>query len=135
MSAPEEQLHPGPEITVWAPLAHRVEIEWASPEADGATEVMEPKGDGWWLWQAPALVWLALLALFGLSFASAYLPLGSVNIALNLLLAGTMIVLVVTFLMDLKSATALIRVVATASLLWLILMFALTFSDYAWRYY
>jgi maltooligosyltrehalose trehalohydrolase len=54
MSAPDEQLHPGPEITVWAPVAHHVEIEWASPDADGATERMEPKGDGWWRWRAPA---------------------------------------------------------------------------------
>ena len=89
----------------------------------------------WWLWQAPALVWLALLVLFGASFASAYVPLGAGNLALNLLIAAIMIVMLVTFLMDLKSATALIRVVAMAGLLWLILMFALTFSDYLTRYY
>jgi caa(3)-type oxidase subunit IV len=46
-----------------------------------------------------------------------------------------MIVVLVTFLMDLKGATALIRVVAAAGLLWLILMFALTFNDYLSRYY
>jgi cytochrome c oxidase subunit IV len=89
----------------------------------------------WWLWQGPALVWLALLVLFGASFASAYLPLGTGNIAVNLLIAAIMIVVLVTFLMDLKNATALIRVVAAAGLLWLILMFALTFSDYLSRYY
>src|SRR5262245_14194012 len=55
MSTPEEQLHPGPEITLWAPYASRVEIEWAAPEGAGALEPMEPKGDGWWRWQAPAL--------------------------------------------------------------------------------
>ncbi len=88
----------------------------------------------WWLWQAPALVWLALLVLFGTSFASAYVPLGTGNLALNLLIAAIMIAILVTFLMDLKSATALIRVVAMAGLLWLVLMFALTFSDYLTRY-
>ena len=56
---------------------------------------------------------------------------GSGNIALNLLIAAVMIVLLVTFLMDLKSAKALIRVVAAAGLLWLILMFTLTFNDYS----
>jgi cytochrome c oxidase subunit 4 len=89
----------------------------------------------WWLWQAPALVWLVLLILFGASFASAYLPLGSGNIAVNLMITAIMIMILVTFLMDLKDATALIRVVAAAGLLWLILMFALTFSDYLLRYY
>ena len=54
MSAPDEQLHPGPEITVWAPGARRVEVEWASPGADGAGADLEPKGDGWWRWRAPA---------------------------------------------------------------------------------
>lgn len=89
----------------------------------------------WWLWQAPALVWIVLLVLFGASFASAYLPLGAGNIAVNLLIAAIMIVFLVIFLMDLKGATALIRVVAAAGLLWLTLMFALTFSDYLSRYY
>jgi cytochrome c oxidase subunit IV len=87
----------------------------------------------WWLWQAPALVWLELLVLFGANFASAYLPLGTGNIAINLLIAAIMIVMLVTFLMDLKGAKALIRVVAAAGLLWLTLMFSLTFNDYLSR--
>jgi cytochrome c oxidase subunit IV len=89
----------------------------------------------WWLWQAPALVWVVLLILFGASLGSAYLPLGVGNLALNLLIAAIMIVVLVTFLMDLKEAAALLHVVAGASLLWLLLMFALTFSDYLSRYY
>ena len=89
----------------------------------------------WWLWQSPALVWLALVALFGASLGSAYVPLGNGNVTLNLLIAAVMIVLLVTFLMDLKSAKALIRIVALAGLLWLILMFTLTFNDYLSRYY
>jgi cytochrome c oxidase subunit 4 len=66
---------------------------------------------------------------------SAYVPLGNGNIALNLLIAAVMIVLLVIFLMDLRSAKALIRIVALAGLLWLILMFTLTFNDYLSRYY
>jgi caa(3)-type oxidase subunit IV len=46
-----------------------------------------------------------------------------------------MIALLFIFLMDLKSAKALLRVVAASGLLWLILMFTLTFSDYLSRYY
>lgn len=89
----------------------------------------------WWLWQGPGLVWFALVVLFGASLGSAYLPLGNGNITVNLLIAAIMIVLLVSFLMDLKSAKALIRVVAAAGLLWLILMFTLTFNDYLTRYY
>jgi hypothetical protein len=37
--------------------------------------------------------------------------------------------------MDLREAAALVHVVAGAGLLWLLLMFALTFSDYLSRYY
>jgi cytochrome c oxidase subunit IV len=89
----------------------------------------------WWLWQGPALVWLVLLILFGATLGSAYLPLGTGNLTVNLVIAAIMIVVVVIFLMDLKSATALIRVVAAAGLFWLILMFGLTFNDYLSRYY
>jgi cytochrome c oxidase subunit 4 len=89
----------------------------------------------WWLWQSPAVVWLALVVLFGASLGSAYVPLGNGNIALNLLIAAVMIVLLVIFLMDLRSAKALIRIVALAGLLLLILMFTLTFNDYLSRYY
>jgi cytochrome c oxidase subunit IV len=89
----------------------------------------------WWLWRAPALVWFVLLILFGVSFGSAYVPLGGGNLAVNLAIAAIMIALLVIFLMDLKSATALIRIVAASGLLWLILMFALTFNDYLSRYY
>jgi cytochrome c oxidase subunit IV len=89
----------------------------------------------WWLWKSPALVWVSLVVLFGASLSSAYLPLGDGNIAVNLLIAAVMILLLVTFLMDLKSARALFRVVAGAGLLWLILMFSLMFSDYLSRYY
>ena len=80
-------------------------------------------------------VWVVLLILFGASLGSAYLPLGVGNLALNLLIAAIMIVVLVTFLMDLKEAAALLHVVAGAGLLWLLLMFALTFSDYLSRYY
>jgi cytochrome c oxidase subunit 4 len=63
------------------------------------------------------------------------LPLGVGNLALNLLIAAIMIVVLVTFLMYLKEAAALLHVVAGAGLLWLLLLFALTFSDYLSRYY
>jgi cytochrome c oxidase subunit IV len=87
------------------------------------------------LWKSPAIVWFALVVLFGASLGSAYLPLGSGNIVANLLIAAIMIGVLVTFLMDLKNSSALIRVVAAAGLFWAVLMFVLTFNDYLSRHY
>lgn len=89
----------------------------------------------WWLWKGPALVWLALVVLFAVSLGTAYLPLGDGNIAVNLAIAAVMVVCLVTFLMDLQSAQAIVRIVAGAGLFWLIFMFTLTFNDYLSRHY
>jgi hypothetical protein len=43
-------------------------------------------------------VWLGLLVLFAITCGSAFLPLGALNVALNLLIAGIMIVLLAAFL-------------------------------------
>jgi maltooligosyltrehalose trehalohydrolase len=50
---PSPELPVAPELTVWAPAAHRVEVEVVLPGQDPATTEMEAKGDGWWRWQAP----------------------------------------------------------------------------------
>ena len=91
--------------------------------------------EAWWLWKGPALVWLALILLFAASLGSAYLPLGGGNLADNLGIAVIMIALLVIFLMDLRSAQTIVRIIAAAGLFWLILMFSLTFNDYLSRYY
>jgi caa(3)-type oxidase subunit IV len=57
------------------------------------------------------------------------------NVAANLVIAAAMIGVLVTFLMDLRNATALVRIVACAGLFWTGLMFALTFNDYLSRHY
>ncbi len=79
--------------------------------------------------------WLILLLLFAASLGSAYLPLGAGNTALNLLIAAVMMALLVIFLMDLRRSPVLLRFVAAAGLFWLVIMFALTFSDYLSRHY
>jgi cytochrome c oxidase subunit IV len=89
----------------------------------------------WRLCKGPGLTWLALVALFAVSLGSAYVPLGAGNLAINLLIAAIIIGLLVTFLMDLKNARTIIRVVAAAGLFWTIFMFALTFNDYLSRTY
>jgi cytochrome c oxidase subunit 4 len=89
----------------------------------------------WHLWKAPAIAWLVLIILFAITLASAYLPLGAGNIAVNLAIAAVMVGVLVIFLMDLRNATILIRIVALAGIFWSILMFALTFNDYLFRPY
>jgi cytochrome c oxidase subunit 4 len=87
------------------------------------------------LWKGPALVWGGLIVLLAISIASAYLPLGRFNAALNLFIALAMVGLLVTFLMDLRRSSTLIHLLAAAGLLWTIFLFALTFADYATRHY
>lgn len=87
------------------------------------------------LWQGPAIAWFVLLVLFAGTLGSAYLPLGAGNVAVNLLFAAVMIAVLVTFLMDLRHASMLTRIAAAAGLFWVVLMFALTFSDYLSRHY
>jgi cytochrome c oxidase subunit IV len=81
----------------------------------------------------PALIWLILLGLLAASCWSAFLPLGSYNTALNLAIAAIMLLVLAIFLMNLARASALLRLVASAGLLWVVFLFVLTFADYLSR--
>jgi cytochrome c oxidase subunit IV len=74
-------------------------------------------------------VWIALLALLLLSFGSAYVPLGALNGAINLGIAAIQALLVMFFLMHLRSGNALLKVVAFAAFCWLLVLVSLTLSD------
>jgi cytochrome c oxidase subunit IV len=87
------------------------------------------------LWTGPLSAWLALIILFAATLGSAYLPLGTGNVAINLGIAAVMIAVLGAFLMDLRNSTALIRIIAAAGGLWIIIMFSLTFADYLSRSY
>jgi cytochrome c oxidase subunit 4 len=84
----------------------------------------------WDLAKGPLAVWLALLVLLAISAGSAYVPLGPFNATLNLAIAAVMIVLLATWLMNLRWSSALVRLIAASGLLWLVFMFVLTFTDY-----
>jgi maltooligosyltrehalose trehalohydrolase len=50
----------GPELTLWAPDRSYVRVDWSRAGGDGVETTqgvgdMQPKGDGWWRWQAPDL--------------------------------------------------------------------------------
>jgi caa(3)-type oxidase subunit IV len=89
----------------------------------------------WRIWKGPGLVWLALMACFLASLGWAYLPLRDGSLTGSLLIAALMITLLAAFLMDLRNARALIRIVAAAGLFWSMIMFVLTFTDYLSRHY
>jgi len=87
------------------------------------------------LWIGPLAAWGVLVVLFATSLGSAYLPLGTGNVAINLGITAVMIAVLATFLMGLQNSTALIRIIAAAGGLWMIIMFSLTFADYLSRSY
>jgi caa(3)-type oxidase subunit IV len=85
------------------------------------------------LWLRPTVVWTALVLLALATLDAAYHPLDALNTPLNLVIAGIMVILLWLFLMDLFGSPTLVRLIAAAGLLWLLFMFALTFSDYLFR--
>lgn len=93
----------------------------------------EPSRNRAHLWRGPLLAWAVLIVLAAINLGSAYLPLGAGNLALNLLLAAVMAMVLAIFLMDLRNAKTLVRIVAVTGLFWMIFLFALTFSDYLSR--
>ena len=85
------------------------------------------------LWLMPTLVWIALLVLLSMTVGSAYVPLGAFNTAINMAIAAAKVALIVLFFMQLRSASALLRLASLAGVFWLVFMFALTAGDYLTR--
>jgi cytochrome c oxidase subunit 4 len=96
---------------------------------------MSDRGSSRRLWISPLAAWVVLVVLFAANLGSAHLPLGTADLAVNLGIAAAMIAVLAAFLMDLRNSTVLIRLIAAAGGLWIIIMFALTFTDYLSRSY
>jgi cytochrome c oxidase subunit 4 len=82
---------------------------------------------------SPVRVWLALLALLAATLASAYVPMGAWNSALNLAIAAAKALLIALFFMELRRGPALARLAAAAGLIVLALLFSLSWADLATR--
>ena len=54
MRSPEEQTNPQPELTVWAPHAHGVEVETTVEGQPSQRTAMERRTEGWWGVRLPA---------------------------------------------------------------------------------
>jgi cytochrome c oxidase subunit 4 len=79
------------------------------------------------------LAWLALLGLLLLTVGTALIPLGALNVALNLGISVAKTLLVMVIFMHLDSGSPTIRLAAATGFVWLMLLFILTLGDYLTR--
>jgi len=81
------------------------------------------------IWRRNALVFAPLLLLFVLNFALAHLKIGRYALPATLGVAALQALITGLFFMELRQAKAIVRLAAATGLIWLAIMFALTFSD------
>jgi cytochrome c oxidase subunit IV len=79
------------------------------------------------------LTWGALMILLALTCASSYLPMGAWNSVLNLGISCAKALVIAVFFMHLRHAGALLRIVAVTGLVWLGILFGLSWSDLGTR--
>lgn len=80
-------------------------------------------------------VWAGLMLLLAATIIFHFLGLGRFAIVVALLIAAAKIGLVVVFYMHLKYRPAIVWLFAAAALVWLILLFGLSLSDYLTRHW
>ena len=79
------------------------------------------------------LIFLALLALTGITTAVAYVDLGHFSVVVALAIAVLKMLLVALFFMHLRHSTILTRIVVAGGLLWLGILITLSMSDFISR--
>jgi cytochrome c oxidase subunit IV len=75
----------------------------------------------------------ALLVLLAITWAVAYVDLGPYNLIFALGIAIAKAILIALFFMHIKGSSRLLHLAAVTGLLWLLIMLALTLSDYTTR--
>ncbi len=85
-----------------------------------------------------AAVFIALMVLLVITVAAAQIPfaehgVGHLGIVITFLIATIKAVLVVVYFMHIRYSTRLTKVFVVSGLLWLAILFALTFNDYLTR--
>ena len=75
----------------------------------------------------------ALMVLLALTWGIGYINLGSFNLVVALAIAITKAGLVALFFMHIKGSNPLLKFAAAAGLMWLMILLALTLSDYMTR--
>lgn len=79
------------------------------------------------------LTWLALMILLALTCASSYIPMGPWNTVINMGISCAKALLIAIFFMHLRNAGALLRIAAFTGLVFLAILFGLSWTDYATR--
>ena len=79
------------------------------------------------------LTWLGLMLCLALTLGSSYIPMGPWNAAINMGISCAKALLIALFFMHLRGAGALLRIAALVGLLWLVLLFGLSWSDFGTR--
>ena len=79
------------------------------------------------------LTWLGLMILLALTCASSYIEMGAWNTVANTGISCAKALLIAIFFMHLRNAGALLRIAAIVGLVWLSLLFGLSWTDYATR--
>jgi cytochrome c oxidase subunit IV len=77
--------------------------------------------------------WVALMVLFALTLASSFVPLHGFNAVVNVAIAVAKAVLVGVIFMRLRTGTALVRLVAVAGVVWLLILTGLSLTDFLSR--
>lgn len=80
-------------------------------------------------------VWAVLMVLLAATVAAAYVNLGPFGVVVALGIAGLKAAIIAAYFMEVRHGSGLVRVVAVASVLWLGILFTLTFADYLTRGY
>jgi cytochrome c oxidase subunit 4 len=85
------------------------------------------------VWAAPLVIWGLLCLALTLTCFAAYLPLGSVNLAISLAIAAIKAGFIGWGFMRLSEGNALFRLAACTGPLWVFVMFLLIGADYVTR--
>jgi cytochrome c oxidase subunit IV len=83
--------------------------------------------------RAAILTYVALMVLLAITVASTFVPLGVGNSLINLVVALAKAVLIGLVFMHLRRAAPLVVLCVVVLVLWIGLMYGLTFNDYATR--
>ncbi len=83
--------------------------------------------------RANILTWVALMALLAITCGSSFIPLGKLNLAINLGIAALKALLVFIVFMHLRKERAVIRLVAVVGFLWLAILVGLSATDFVAR--
>jgi cytochrome c oxidase subunit 4 len=79
------------------------------------------------------VLWAALIVLLAIAAVTAHIALGPFNVPIMLGTALIEVALVAVIGMELDRSPALLRLAAATGIIWLVVMFALSFSDFLTR--